>query len=602
MRFLTALALAAASARVESVSLTTVDARAAVRVQMSGIPGVVAVHREGDVVRVSLMDAELGPSFTGGPRFSWTPAHGCSPVLGAPACLDRLEVEATSSEVSVILQVQPDVSINLRRDARGFLLVLRNAPHAAEPPHDARSAAPPSSSAAPSPPAAPPTDTAPASPPPVSGDTLELAKRLFPAPAADVQAAEPTGSVADLYPRLFPTGPPQAGPEEAVAPAAVEPEGGQGLSVGPFRVKAGVDARFLDADTFVESTVRPVRDRWLAVEPRVVAETPVGEGRLTLDYTPTFRAFANYDDVNSSSERVGAGVEVPLGPSITLRAKDQFLSGLLESREVDPGGEYFFGLGRFHKNSFDAGASIGMGPRLSAELAGTLGSVRFTQSSTFFDYDTRTASAGLGYELTPNLKAVVAYVYDEVPSAAGRPQAAERAHSGTLTLTGDLLPLLNGQLSVGYRRQDSPNAGLGGTSYSGFTMSGKLVRQLGREANLTLFANRSTPVSAFENNGFYVATALQGTLHVPLPLALQLDTGLGYQWSDYRTVAPEIGQARADRIFGWLVGLRRPIRPGLVLTGGYRHERRRSNMGGFNTAAGSYMVELQWDILGAPPR
>jgi hypothetical protein len=635
MSFLAALVLAAASARVESISLTTVNTRLAVRVQVSGNPGMVAVHREGDAARVSVMDAQLGLSFAGGGHFSWTPADGFDPaVLAAPARLARLDVQATPSEVSIILHVPPEVSIDVRRDGRGLLLVFRQAPVPSETVHEARAAAPatPSPAPAPAPPAVaekppvvsqgapvvpakpspvePPApapariaETTPAPPPAPSADALVLAKRLFPAPPSDAQSAGPAGSVADLYPRLFPTGAPQTPPEESAAPAAAVERGPeQGVPVGPFHVKVGVDARFLDADTFIESTAKPTRDRWLSVEPRVVAEAPVGDGRLTLDYTPTLRAFATYDQINSNSQRVGAGLEVPLGPNVTLRARNQFLSGLLESREVDPGGEYFFGLGRFHRNFLDGGASIGVGPRLSVELGGSFGTVRFTEPSTFFDYDTRAARAGLGFELNPNLKAVLAYVYDEVPPPAARPEAEERAHSGTLTLTGDILPLLTGELSVGYRNQHSPSAGLGGTDYSGFVMSGRLSRQLGREAHLTLFASRSTPVSAFENNAFYVATMVQGTLRVPLPLELQLDTGLGYQWSDYRTAAAEIGQPRADRIFGWLVDLRRPIKPGLFLRGGYRHEKRDSNIDTFDTGANSYLLELQWDIFGVQPR
>ena len=129
MSLLAALVLAAASARVESVSLTTVDSRLAVRVLISGTPGMVAVHREGDVARVSIMDADLGLRFAGGRRFSWTPSDGFDPALLAatPAKLDRLEIVASASEVSVLLRVPPDVSVDVRRDTRGLLLVFRDA-------------------------------------------------------------------------------------------------------------------------------------------------------------------------------------------------------------------------------------------------------------------------------------------------------------------------------------------------------------------------------------------------------------------------------------------------------------------------------------------
>jgi hypothetical protein len=34
---------------------------------------------------------------------------------------------------------------------------------------------------------------------------------------------------------------------------------------------------------------------------------------------------------------------------------------VLDTRVVDPGGEYFFGLGHFNRNDVDAGASIMVG-------------------------------------------------------------------------------------------------------------------------------------------------------------------------------------------------------------------------------------------------
>lgn len=642
MSLLAALALAVASARVESVSLTTLDARLAVRVTVSGAPGLVAVHREGDVARVSIMDAELGLRFAGGRRFSWTPSDGFDPALLAatPAKLDRLEVVAGSSEVSVLLHVPPEVAVGVRRDSRGLLVVFRASSD--EPERVARAAPPPPPLAPPPPlprpepepaiPAPAPTETARATPPPAapvpapappepapaapavapaepaapppaasSTATAELARGLFPVASAEPPAAA-TGPVSDLYARLFPAGAPAAAPEEPVPLEATEPAQDAGIAAGPFRVRASVDARYVDADTYVESTATPTRDEYLEVQPRIAAVAPVGDGHLTLDYAPVFRAFATYDDVNSSSHSLGARLDLPVGSRTTLRAGDRFRSGVLDTRVVDPGGEYFYGLGSFWRNDVDAGASVSVGPRLSVELGGALGTVRFREEAGFFGYDTRTAAAGLGFELTPNLKAVASYVYDDVPRPEDRPEAEATAHSGRLTLTGDILPLLTGELSVGYRSQESPNAGAGGTSFSGLTFSAALTRELGREALLAVYASRSTPVSAYEENAFYVSSALQGTLQVPMPARFQLRGGFGYQWNDYRTVSSEIGRPREDRILGWYVGLRRPVRPNLFLSGAYRSEDRASNVDTFDTDADGFYFQLEWDIFGAPRR
>ncbi len=640
MSLLAALFLTVASARVESVSLTTLDSRLAVRVLVSGTPGMVAIHREGDVARVSIMDADLGLRFAGGRRFAWTPSdsYDSARLAATPAKLDRLEIAAGASEVSVLLHVPPEVSVDVVRDSHGLLLVFRAAATQAEPDRVARAAPEPvAPGPAPVAPAPPPLVSAPppvvsASPPVVSApalavpvptsaaalpaatppaatpstavapttDTAELARRLFTAP--DAQTAT-TGQVSELYPRLFPTGALEAPKEESVPlPEVIEPAQDTGVAVGPFRVRAAADARYVDADTFVESTAVPTKDRYLEVQPRVAAVAPVGEGHFTVDYAPVFRAFATYADVNSSSQAIGARLDLPVGARVTIRAEDRFRSGVLDTRVVDPGGEYFFGLGHFRRNDANANASIMVGPRLSVELGGALGTVQFQETSTFFGYDTRAASAGFGYEVTPSLKAVASYVYDTVPRPDERPEAEATAHSGRLALTGDILPLLSGELSVGYRSQDSPNAGPGGTSYSGITLGAALSRQIGRDSILAVYASRSTPVSAFEENAFYVSTGLQGTLQVPLPARLQLRGGLGYQWNDYRTVASAIGQPREDRILGWYVGLRRPVRPNLFLSGAYRSEDRRSNLDNFDTNADAFYFQVEWNIIGAAPR
>jgi len=471
-------------------------------------------------------------------------------------------------------------------------------PVTSTPPERAPAPAPPASTP---PPAVPETKTA-AAPSPGSSDTAELARGLFPTAPTDPQAAG-TGSVAELYAQLFPTGAVAPPPEEPVeAPEIVEPGQEAGATLGPFRVRAGVDARFVDADTYVESTAVPTRDKYLEVQPRIEGVAPVGEGRFTLDYLPVFRAFATHDQVNSSSHSLGAKIDLPAGGRVDLRASDRFRSGVLDTRVVDPGGEYFFGLGHFRRNDADAGASIMVGPRLSVELGGALGMVRFQEKSNFFDYDTRAASAGFGFEVTPNLKAVASYVYDEVPRPDQRPEAQSSANSARFTLTGDILPLLTGELSVGYRDQKTPNAGPGGTSYSGFTMSAALARQVGREAVVALYANRSTPLSAYEANGFYVSTGVQGTVQFPMPAEFQLRGGVGYQWNDYRTVAVEIGEPRADHILGWYVGLRRPVGHKLYLSGAYRSEDRTSNVNTFTTDADGFYVQLEWDIFGGSKR
>jgi hypothetical protein len=677
MSLLAALVLVITPARVEAVALTTAGSGVAVRVAVSGEPGTVAVHRDGGTARVSLSGTRLGGPLAGGGHFAWTPILSDPAVRDNPVPLDRIDVVAGRNEVSVLLRVPPDVSIDVRRGPAAFLLVFREAPdevssataHAPRrttatpapqpfdvetlpesrpparvetlsgPAHELAQAEPtpepgppaehePPAPAAPQPaPVEPLPETespAPATPSPSTAEpqsaepqptkpqtadpgedeptteppsTAELARSLFPDEPG--RAAE-QASVSELYPQLFPGGPPQTAPEIA------EPEGeptsaAAGAPLGPFFVRAGVEARYVDADTFIQGPDSRTRARYLEVAPRVSAETVLGDGRLSLEYLPSLRAFSNIEEIDSDSHRLRAAVETPLGPSVTVRVQDSFVSGVLDTREVDPGGEYFYELARFHRNTLDGGLSLLVKPRLSVELAGGTSLLRFQEESSFFDYDRRFLSGGLGYELTPSLKTTLLYSYDTVPTPPDRPEAAYRAHNAQLTLTGYILPLISGRLMLGYRDQRSPNAGAGGTRYTGLTMGGSLTKQFSPEADVTLHLHRSTPVSAFEDNAFYVTTSVQAAGRFPLPLELQLQGGMGYQWNDYRTVAEGTNAPREDRIFGYNLGLRRVVVGQLFLSAMYRREERRSNLERFDTDSDGFYVQLEWDIFGNTP-
>jgi hypothetical protein len=636
MSLLAALFVAATAARVESIRLVTVEARPAVRLGIAGEPGLVAVERSGGTARVSIGATTLGASFAGGHRFTWSPAASEFGRAVAGPLPDRFEVSAEASAIVVRLALPPETSLEVRREARAVVLLFReNGSHDAEP-REARtpsrpepeppqpvsdatvvspgqSGEPPVAVLAPAPtgtgpadpitpmattatataiPAAPVASSDPRAADVPAASVADLARTLF--PGSSPASSEATGSIAELYPRLFPTGVPEARPVETEAPTGTTTSGAE---LGPFRVRASVDARYVDADTFLDTV--PTRDRFLEVAPRVDAEAPLGAGRFGLDYTPVLRAFATYDQINSSSQIAGARLELPVGAAVTVTASDHFVGGTLDTRIVDPGGEYFYGLGRFVRNDVLAGARVALGPRLGLELSGAAGRVRFHERSTFFDYDSRTASAGLGFELTPNLKASAAYVYDEIPRPPGRPEAQAQAHSARLSLGGDLLPLLSGELAFGYRHQSNPAAGAGGRSYSGLTASGTLNRRLGRDSLVSLFLTRQTSASAYEANGFYVVTSAQASAELPLPLALRLRGGAGYQWNDYRTAATEIGGPRHDRLLGWYLGLRRPLPRRLVLSGTYRVENRYSNVDRFDTDSSGFLLQLEWDALGA---
>jgi hypothetical protein len=404
--------------------------------------------------------------------------------------------------------------------------------------------------------------------------------------------------VAHLYPRLFPTGTalePTARRPEA---SAANPEAPSAFRLGPVAFRPYAVVSYLNADTVSGSPPRAVGDQYLQVQPGIAADTTLGLGSLKVSYEPRLRAFSSSPSVQPTTHWLNASIDLPIGSRVQLGASEHFSKGVLEATEVDPGKEYFFDLGAFRRSSTGLTARIEVGPRLSVDLGGNWNDVQVDPSAAFFSYRAHGGRAGLGYEMSPSLKAQLAYTYARIPRPAERPQAEATAHGAALSLSGDLAPLTSGRAEVAYAEQQTPNAGLGGTRYRGLTTSIGLRRELGYSSALDLSVRRSLAPSAFEDDGFYVATSVESVLTLPGPFRSFLRGGLGYQWSDYHTDATALAEPRADRIFAWYGGLGRLFgeRAGLRLD--YRRERRSSNLPGFDITTSALIVQASLGWLG----
>jgi len=642
-----ALAVAAAgppppvAARLDGIALVAFEGRVAIRINYTGRPGPVSVARSGNVARVTLPRTDLGWRFGAGRRFEWRP--GAAPMAAfasADRSLEGLRIEAGRGETSLIFDLPPAVSVEVRRVRYALLVVLRegepsgtlaaqaapppapttplreSAPPKVEPepvatpaPEPARLAAvspePPQAEVASAPPPAPPTPedfgpvAAPAPRPETTVGTADLYRQLFPPAASSDPAAPEADDVQALYSRLFPASPTEAtstGDELQAFGDAGEPA--DGFRVGPFRLKPFFTASYVHADASLLSTPGVVTDGYFQFEPGVAALAPLGLGTFTAEYAPAFRAGASFEATQEATHALTGTLDLPFAADSQLTVTDRFLASTLDTREVDPGGEYFFDLAPFRRNQVSANARLSVGPRLYLELGGAFASTSFDRPGGFFDYESRLGSAGVGYELSPNLRATVTYVYDDVPQPEERPEAEASAHSVLFALQGDLLPLLTGRLAVGFRDQETPNADREGRSFQGLAFSGSLTREFGRESTLSLLLNRSTPVSNFEQNGFYVNTMLSASVTAPVPASLSLDAGLGYSWNGYRVDALEIGVPREDGIFSLYAGLRRRIGQKWWASAFYRRERRRSNLDAFDVTSDGVLLQVSWGLFG----
>lgn len=414
-------------------------------------------------------------------------------------------------------------------------------------------------------------------PPPPGPDVKDLYQRLFPSPVGEEAGGQVVG----------------AGTE-----GTTQDDSGGRLRLGNATFRPSMAASYVDARSVVLDTPTPTSDGYFQVQPRLAAEMPLRNGSLKAAYEARLRRGASFAPLETTSHLLDASLQLPVGSRLTLRGGDRYTKGLLETTEVDPGKEYFFGLGRFHRNQAEAGARIEAGARLLLDVGLTDNRVRFDEQAGFFDYDTREARAELSYELTPDLRTGLAYARERTPPSPARPESETRSQSALLTLRGELGPLTTVQLAAGFEDLKSPQAAEGGTSYRGASASLALNRQFSRAADATLSVSRASQLSAFEENAFYVSSDIQGQANLPVPFSCSLALGAGYHWNDYRTVAAGLGEPRQDRIFGWVVGIGRPITRHAYLRIDYRKERRDSNLDAFDTRSEALIIQLGFGLFG----
>lgn len=433
----------------------------------------------------------------------------------------------------------------------------------------------------------------------------ELTLVLSAGPRAADSAAAVRPGLNEMYRSLFPSGMLSENAASREEPAAEEEQAEDGdtsggLQLGPISLRPSLMLSYVDGNNTIQDSA-PVHDQYFQLEPRLGLNMLVQilRGRLRLSYQPSFRQNSRFAQIRRPSHEFDASLEQPVGAALTLRGSAHHVRSTLETNEVDAGREFFFGLGSFHRTRYDAGARFETGGRFDLDLSANLNQVRFKESAYFFDFDDRGLRAELGYDLTPSVRAGLGYVWAEVPgdTAPGRPEAVSRARGVRLGLKGESAAL-SGELSVQYQMRDHPEAALDGRRFRGVVAAARLQRELRPGTALALDLSRFTTLSAFEQNGFYVANLAELVATLPLPLRLSLRGGLGFQRNEYKVDAAGLGEPREDTLRAWTVGLGRAFTRWAYARVDYRAERRESNLDAFSNRTHTFIAQVGVGWLG----
>lgn len=251
-------------------------------------------------------------------------------------------------------------------------------------------------------------------------------------------------SAQELYPLIFAVPPDPALPDQEgfTTPSEGVPRRDEedGIQVGFLRLRPAVFVSYVDAETSLFETPQPSRQRYFEIDPRlglglglgVGTELQFFGGRLEIRYEPRFRPGTSLAALRRPSHFLTVNATVPVGSAVTLRASHQYVRGFLETTEVDPGREYFFDLGDFVRNRTEVGARVETGSRFDLDVAAQRDTLDIDDDAAFFDHRVDRLTAGLGYALRADLRAVLAYAVERVPRPERRPQAESQGSRLTL--------------------------------------------------------------------------------------------------------------------------------------------------------------------------
>ncbi len=426
-----------------------------------------------------------------------------------------------------------------------------------------------------------------------------------PLPSPSPAARRTADDVRALYAKIAPpAAEPGRGepPSNPAAPTDVPEQ--DGFQFGHTRVRPSVGLTYVDADIAFLDTPEPVRDQYFQIEPHLpvdVGATGAGRPHFRVSYDPRFRFGSQFEELRQPTHMINAGLDVPVGATTALRAGYHFAHGLLETTEVDPGREYFFQLAPYTHQQEQVGLSFNQDGLLGLDVVGTHDSIDVDEESGFFDHSVDTVGATLNYGFGATAHAFLRYQWERVPTPPERPEAESRSNTITAGVSGELLPLVTGEVSGGVRVLDAPNGGAGGQRYVGSVLALSLRKAFSPTSSLTLLARRDTFPSAFEENAFYVATGVGAEADFGLPLSVVFHGAVGFQRNSYRVASTEDGVPRRDDIVAWAVGIGRGLTRWSYLRADYRQDRRTSNLPAYDSHGHIFTVQLGLGYLGSTP-
>jgi len=353
------------------------------------------------------------------------------------------------------------------------------------------------------------------------------------------------------------------------------------IIVGPFLFSPAIQLTWQDRDNIFYTPDNEVRDQVFLARAQLLFEVPINESHVYFSYSPQYTDYRTYELLDKWSHFVDVGGSFLFSSGLAIRATYNYIVGNLETREVDPGGELYYGDPRYIKNYAAVAADYWFTHRdgLFVDLSWT--DLDHSDPTLFYDYTSLAAGFGWLHQLSPSLVMDVRYgVIDfDAHDTPLHPNSFRDSLSNILTLgiRGQLSPVVAAEGQFGYRRinYDIQPGDPPVEDFSGFILNGFVSWDMAHGSVLSFDVLHSPFPSNYADNANYVATG------AGLTYSLDRGTVFGqahgrFQNNDYQLPDPITSELRSDDILSLGLGLGVRFTDHLSLFGSYLFEDRES--------------------------
>jgi hypothetical protein len=276
----------------------------------------------------------------------------------------------------------------------------------------------------------------------------------------------------------------------------------------------------------------------LIVSPTIEALLPFTRNGIRLDYTLTYRDYRNLHIGQNFDHIFNADSEFELSPTVTLAVRDHYSMSSLDAREFVPGREVVFADSRFRRNDADVRLSWALSENDSLSLQGGWNRLSFIDTnspaeSPFYSYNQMSYTGTYKRDVSERFAIFGNGGYHQNKTEDPRNLANSKGFEAEAGIDGSLTPLIAAQLSAGIRWDSYP--GLSSRAARVFILRGAFSKEISERSAVTLSFSRSSNLSYFQQNPYFVSTGVGGSYSRELGPKLIASISTGYQKNGYPT-------------------------------------------------------------------